>query len=341
MLKLMDFSEVSEEVEMEARRMVDEPTRLDKLSVRVSREGERNVFDLEIDGGPAARMSDWASLQFFQKRLGIPLEFLGGRCGTGLAQEIVDQFMAAQPPRALLVRLVREKRGLRVRAVLPASYARFDNPDMLGLAREVADETGLKVEHFRLEPEAFYCRLILPEAVDAGAEGCPDPHHFGIFLRNSEVGFGAPEAHFTVVRQICRNGALGITEEPLMRLHTSSLHGVRRERLVRRFREGIEDGLRRRDAVVEAIRRARRTKVKAQDISKALRSIHREHGLSLRNLEIVREAYHRELREGGYGEATVFTISSALNRAAQHLPGEEAIRYETAAWRYLVRGAGD
>ena len=339
MMKLKDFTEVAELVRMEARRMQDEPTRLDKVSVQVHHDGARNRFHLSIEDGVEARMSEWAALQLFQKRLGIPYEFLRERCSPALAQQIIDHFKGAEQPRALLVRLVKGREGLRVRAVLPASFARFDNTDLLDVAREVADGAGLKVEHFRVDAESFYCRLLFPQAVDAGTEGRPDPHHFGVFLRNSEVGMGVPEAQFTVVRQVCGNGALGITDEPLMRLHASSLHSVRRGRLVERFREGLEEGLKRRGVVVETIRRARNRMVKLGDLTAALKAIHHEHGLSLRNLDIVREAYHREVREAGGGGASVFTLASALNRAAQHLPGEEAIRYETAAWRYLARNA--
>ena len=66
--------------------------------------------------------------------------------------------------------------------------------------------------------------------------------------------------------------------------------------------------------------------------------IHRQHGLSVRNLEIVRAAFLRESNDLDSRETTVFTMASAFNQAAQHLPGEEAIRYETAAWNLMSQG---
>jgi hypothetical protein len=162
-----------------------------------------------------------------------------------------------------------------------------------------------------------------------------DPHRFGVFFRNSEVGQGVPEAQFAIVRKICGNGLIGFQSQPLMRLHSSSLNSVSRDRLVDRFKEGLEGALQERGRVIETIRSAKGKKVKLVDIAEEFRRIHREYGLSQRNLEIVRAAYHREARDPGSKTPTVFEIASALNRAAQHLPAEESIRYEEAAWDFL------
>jgi len=331
-MKLTEFAEVAEMVRLDDRRKRDEPCRLADLRVEVTHDSVRNRFHLALPGGGSHPMNAWACRQLFQTRLGIPFEFLSERCPPGLAQHLVDHFISVEPPRALLVRLFRTDRGTRVRAVLPASYARFDNVDFLDVAGRVAEEYGLRVQRYRIDETAFYCRLVFDEVVDAGTGGEVDPHLFGVFFRNSEVGMGVPEAQFTVVRKICGNGALGITDEPLMRLHPSSLHSVSRDRLIDRFREGLEEALRRRSGVIEIIRAARQKKVRLTDLAEELRKIHKEFGLSLRNLEIVREAYFREARESGSKDTTVFSLASALNRAAQHLPAEEAIRYEQAAW---------
>jgi hypothetical protein len=334
-MKLSEFAEVREMVRLDDRRKSDEACRLEDLKVEVRNDDVRNRFDLVMPDGERYPMSEWASRQLLQTRLGIPLEFLADRCPAGMAQGLVDHFMSIEPPRALLVRLFKADAGTRVRAVLPGSYARFDNADILGVAGRIADEYGLKVERYRLDENYFHLRLVFGDEVDAGGPGLVDPHRFGVFFRNSEVGQGVPEAQFAIVRKICGNGLIGFQSEPLMRLHSSSLNSVSRDRLVDRFKEGLEGALQERGRVIETIRSAKGKKVKLADIAEEFRRIHREYGLSQRNLEIVRAAYHREARDPGSKTPTVFEIASALNRAAQHLPAEESIRYEEAAWDFL------
>jgi hypothetical protein len=336
-MRLADFSEVAEAVAVDDVGKADVACRLRELEVAVRPRGERNVFDLRLPDGERCEMQDWAAAQLFQKRLKIPVEFLAERCPAGLAQQIVDHFLAAEPPRAMLVRCRGAEGGRRVRAVLPATFARFDNRDFVDVASEVADAYGLRVQQYRVTELTFTCRLVFSEAVDAGPPGRRDDHHFGVFLRTSEVGYGVPEAQMTVVREVCANGMLGFSEEPIFRLPASSLHGVSKARLAERFRAGLERGMRERDRVVATIRAARQRKVRIEDLMRELHAINRQHGLSKRNLEIVREAFLRETRDPSSRETTAFALASALNRAAQHLPGEDAIAYETAAWRELSR----
>ncbi len=333
-MKFLEFDELAEAVAIDDAQKIDMPCRLRDLSVQVRAVGELNEFTLGVPDHGECAMEEWAALQLFQKRLKIPLDFLRERCGPGLAQHIVDHFLESEPPRALMIRLRDDGAVRRVRAVLPGSFARFDNRDFLEVASEVSEEYGLKVQKFRLSDTSLECRLLSPEEVDAGV-GAQDPHHFGVFARTSETGWCVPEAHFTVVRQICSNGAIGLSEEPMVRLNASSLHSMSRQRLLERFRAGMNEGMRQRERVIEVIRGARERVVKIDDVDAELRRLHRIHGLSMRNLEIVREAFRRESRAAKDGETTSFELASALNRAAQFLPSDDAVRYEAAAWRVM------
>ena len=337
-MKFVEFEDLADAVAVDDAQKSDVPCRLRDLAVQVRAVGERNEFTLEVpDRGPCV-MEEWAALQLLQKRLRIPLDFLTERCGAGLAQQIIDHFLESEPPRALLLRLRDDGVATRVRAVLPGSFARFDNRDFLEVASEVSEEYGFKVQRFRLSDTSLECRLLSPDEEDAGV-GAKDPHHFGVYARTSETGWCVPEAHFTVVRQICSNGAIGLSEEPMVRLNASSLHSLSRQRLLEQFRAGLNEGMRQRGKVIEVIRGARQRKVKVDDVDSELKRLHRVHNLSMRNLEIVREAFRRESRAEKSGETTSFELASALNRAAQFLPAEDAVRYEAAAWRVMAAGA--
>lgn len=334
-MNFSDFSELAEAIRVDDRHKTDEPVKLRSLAVRVSQEDKRNRFDLVLPGGESTRMTDWAGSQLLQKRLGIPYDFVAERCSPGLAQDIVDQFMGAEANCALMIRKTQRDGHPRVRAVLPGSAARFDNSDMIAIASQVAEEYGLGVQHYRLDEYSFHCRLLVPREMDGGINGQRDPHFFGIHLRNSEVGCGVPEANLTVVRQVCSNGMIGFADDPIFKLHSSSLHSIRKDRLVERFREGLKQGLEKSEGVLSTIRAARGKEVKMDNLEDELRKIHRTHGLSVRNVEIVREAFVRESRDSNAKVTTAFTLASALTRAAQHLPGDDRVKYEQAAWSYL------
>ena len=335
-MRVMEFSEMAEQVSSDNRLNVDLPCSLAELEFRVDPDETCNQFKAVVPGEGPLVMEDWAASQL-ARRLKIPYEFLSSRCSPGLAQQIIDHFMSLQAPRAVLLRLRRTDDGMRVRAMLPASWSCFDNVDFLELVDGVVDEYGMKVQRYQIGKVAFYCRLLFPENVDAGSPGEPDPHNFGVFFRNSEVGFGVPEAQFTMVRQICSNGLMGMTGESIMRLHQSSLNSLRKGRLVGRFRNGLRKNLSQCGSIVDTIRSARRKKLGVEDVAAQLSQIHNQYGLSKRNLDIVREAFIQESNGVRTRETTAFTLASAFNRAAQHLPGEESIKYETAAWRFMSR----
>lgn len=330
---LMDLAEVASEVAIDDRLKSDEVCRLGDLSVQVVRIEDRNRFDLVLPGVGPRRMSAWAGLQLFQKRLGVPYEFLARRCSLGLAQGIVDQFLGEAKPDAVVVRYYRmPKDQWRVRAVLGAANPLFDNRDLLDVVLDIAARERLGVQRYHIDEGTFYCRLLCPDAVDAGG-GRPDPHHFGIVLRNSEAGRYPPEALQTVVRQICTNGAIGMAEDPLLRVHPSTLHALDKTRLRSQFLERLEAALGRRDEVVGTIRAARRARVELRTLDDELRQIHRRYGLPIRNMPLVHEAAAREGVEEG--SPTLFSLASILNRAAQLMPESQGLLYETAAWRLM------
>ena len=334
-MNFIDFSEVAQAVATDDRQKTDEAVRLGDLKVRAVSDDRRNHFELSLPGSAPCRMSDWAGAQLLQKRLEIPYDFLAQRCSRGLAQQIVDQFLAGHPNAALMIRRIDRPEGRRVRAVLPGSTARFDNADFLEIAAQVADEHRLRVQHFHIDEHSFHCRLLFDEELDGGAGGRRDPHHMGIHLRNSEVGCGVPEANLTVVRQVCSNGLMGFADEPLLRIPASSLASVSKHRLLERFREGVRKGVERKAEVITTIREARARKVEMKSLDEELRKIHKAHGLSVRNVDIVREAFVRESRDSGDRTTTAFTLANALTRAAQHLSGDDRLKYEKAAWDYL------
>lgn len=339
-MRFLEFSELRETILADGRDKLDHPCTLRDVRIAARRDGGRNRFDLELPGLGALPLTGRAAGQFL-RRLSIPADFLADRCDPDLAQAVVDRFLAKEPPAALLVRLLRTPAGTVVRAVLPGSWARFDNADMADVAEEVARGRGLRLERYRIEDEAFTCRLLFPEAVEAGREDRPDPHRFGLFLRNSEVGCGVTQVHWTLVREACSNGFLGLAREPLAEMPPTCLHAVRKGGLVERILRGIDAGLEGREEAVGSIRRARGRPIGADDPARALRRIHRFYGLPARNLEIVRETFRRERLESRSSEVTVFTMAGALSRAAQQLPGEEAVRYEFAAWDCMKGGAGE
>lgn len=338
MNKLMELGEVAAEVAFDDRAKRDEVCRLEDLAVEVVRTEKRNAFELRIPEVGSRRMSAWAGQQFFQKRLGIPYEFLAERCSAGLAQGIVDQFLSESRPEALVVRLHQARGGgWRVRAVLGASNQLFDNRDLLDVVLDVAARERLRVERYHIDAETFHCRLLSDDPVDAGVSRV-DPHHFGILLRNSEVGRGRPEALHTVVRQVCSNGMVGFTDEPLLRIHPASLHSIDKVRLRSEFQERFERVFPGRAEVIATIRSARSRRVEVRTLDDEFRAIHRRFNLPIRNMPLIHEAVVRESVEGGR-TVTLFSLASVLNRAAQSMRSEEGVRYESAAWSLMKDAA--
>jgi hypothetical protein len=145
---------------------------------------------------------------------GMPLSFLESlppaigvatlRSCLSIALEMRDD-----PPFRLRIR---ESESPTLRAILPASFVRFDDREVLNQVASFAEQRDLCVPDFEISDTSLTLRLMLPEKVALGGTRARDDALVGVDVRNSEVGRHALEVRRCVFRLVCTNGLTSVSE---------------------------------------------------------------------------------------------------------------------------------
>jgi hypothetical protein len=177
------------------------------LPARYQLVADRALSQVPIELAPHA-MGQLAGLA------GIPTSFfekVPPALGLKLLRCMLD-LNAGDPDRAVLLRLAAHPVP-RLRAVLPQSYTRLDDADVLTQVETAADQAGLSVARARITDDLFHLRLVASTPVELGHAGYPDPAWPGLDVRTSETGAHALEVRHLLFRLVCENGMTQMTAD--------------------------------------------------------------------------------------------------------------------------------
>jgi len=124
---------------------------------------------------------------------------------AALAANMLNFHLQARGDDLALLRLTERDDGLKLRALLPASFVRIDDAMVADLLADLDGTDTLRAAHCDVLEDHLHLRLVhdTPFAVDGAGRDLVFP---GLDIYNSEVGTGPLRVRMCLVRQVCTNG---------------------------------------------------------------------------------------------------------------------------------------
>ena len=298
------------------------------------REGSHR-FGLEVNGDAFKGPVELTSTSFRQLSsiAGVPTYFLD-RIPASLGLRTFRACLAvAQEEKQDPVFLLRLKDGRTpaLRAVLPGSFARFDDRDIFEEVLPLAAAERLKVSNLWVTEDTFAIRLISPERVNFGSSRAPDWVHPGVDVRASETGCHPLEVRRVMYRVVCENGQTMVTRAQAQ-LRRKNV-GVDRTRFRDVLRAGLSEAMEWRNRSAERMATTHAEFV--HEPVAEVRRIFREHRLGNPASVAGRLVVEELARQVNLLGVSRFDIIQAFTRVAQGLEHAERLRWEDAMGGYL------
>jgi hypothetical protein len=234
--------------------------------------------------------------------------------------------------RALLLRF-RGKEPPLLRAILPHSFVRFDDADIVRAIRSHEGE-ALEAQDVRVDEDSLFLRLLLADPkrqVNLGSGLSPDPGFVGMSIYSSETGAHPLVLRHSLLRLVCENGLTIPVEEgrPMRRRFTQ----VDRRALERAIDGALSQMIPRGEELAKKLAATRAETVRDADAE--IFAIFRRHRLGSPRGRLgrwVTEEVHRNLSLFG---AQRFEIVQAFTAVARGLESPDRLRFEDAMGAYL------
>jgi len=277
-------------------------------------------------------VSSIAREQICQK-LGLPLSYLL-RCPVWLQRQNLSFWLSQRQRKGGKV-LLRTK-GEVVRAFLSPSFSPFDHRDLLAVLESIPS-VGERLLPFRfdLTEKSLHLSLLDPEPFEVTWDGQREKLHFGVYLRNSEVGFAKVALSACLHRHACGN--LFVSETVFSKVHL----WLDKREIKERLSSALEKAF---SLTAPKVAEALMTSLSVSIPSGAKERVF-QHAAKLAGQKALRELlaleYEREKETSGSGE-TLFTLVQAIARAASQLPDAET-RFSLSrfATSLLPKGNGE
>jgi len=277
-------------------------------------------------------VSPIAQEQICQK-LGLPLSYLR-RCPVWLQRQNLSFWLSRRQRKGGNV-LLRTK-GEVVRAFLSPSFSPFDHRDLLAVLESIPS-VGERLLPFRfdLTEKSLHLSLLDPEPFEVTWDGQREKLHFGVYLRNSEVGFAKVALSACLHRHACGN--LFVSETVFSKVHL----WLDKREIKERLSSALEKAF---SLTAPKVAEALMTSLSVSIPSGAKERVF-QHAAKLAGQKALRELlaleYEREKETSGSGE-TLFTLVQAIARAASQLPDAET-RFSLSrfATSLLPKGNGE
>ncbi|MBM4319310.1 MAG: hypothetical protein FJ125_04950 [Deltaproteobacteria bacterium] len=224
----------------------------------------------------------------------------------------------------------------RLRAVLPQSFVRIDDRQILGTLAGLPGTETLQASNVQISEDLFALRLVRDDPLNLGSARQPDDVLPGIDVRASETGCHPLEVRNVLFRVVCGNGLTLITarQQALRARNTRLTH--------ERFREAARHALQRLDGAARdgAARLQQARSRYVQDPVQEVACIFWTHRLGNPQGRLGRWVAD-ELRRGSnlFG-VDRFQIVQAFTAVARDLDQAQRLRFEDAMGAYLVEGMG-
>ena len=268
---------------------------------------------------------------------------LGQLCGiAGVPSTFMDKLPAALGLKVLRCMLEMSSFGddkhhllrvqeNRLRAVLPQSYVRFDDGDVLrALGRVVhADAT---VARMSIDDDSFFLRLLTNDNLNLGTQRARDPGRAGFDVLSSETGRHRLQVRQVVFREICSNGMTMLSESQrlLDRRHTGSDRATFERAVAESFREASTHG----QQVAARLAGSRATYVKEPRAE--VEQIFRRFRLGSPRGKLGRWVMNEVLRSTSLLGVQRFDVVQAFTAVARGLEHRDRMRFEDAMGAYVL-----
>lgn len=266
---------------------------------------------------------------------GVPTGFLE-RVPTSLAVKLLRTCLETAEHadgRRVLVRL-KTTRSPRVRAILPQSYVRFDDLDVLSELRAAVGRKEIKAVRVSVTDDILFLRLAGTEALDLGSGRQPDPARPAIDLITSETGAHKLELRNCLLRLVCQNGLTTVSS--VSRAFRSRFSSIDREKLRDGFGAAVEESLRKGQALAHRLAETRSSYI--QDPRAELEAIFRKFKLGTTRGRIGRWVVGEVLRSLSVFGVAKFDLIQAFTSVARDLDHTARTRFEDAMGSYLMAG---
>ena len=144
---------------------------------------------------------------------GVPAQFLE-RAPASVGLDVMRSMLRLAQEgddRQHLLR-VKDGRSPRLRAVLPSSYVRLDDLDVLSEVERSAGVGWANAVNVWITDDLFALRLVAGREVNLGSVQRPDPAQAGIDVVSSETGVRPLEIRSLLFRQVCANGMTRVVD---------------------------------------------------------------------------------------------------------------------------------
>ena len=285
------------------------------------------------DGASAMAFSE-TSIGQFCRIVGLPAYVLDRlppalglnvlRCMATIAHE--------RKPLKYLFRLRRDTSRLRLRALLPGTYVRFDDTLVMDHVLKNTKGMKLRVAHVNITDDLFSLRLLHKERHNLGTQKAPDEAHAGFDIRTSETGRYELQVRMMLYRLICSNGMTELIGDRAKRLRRTSGRG--KEDFPRLFDEAMLGSHHRGHDM--AARLAEMRSVYIQHPYDEVERIFAEYGLGSPRGRTARRVREHLVPQVGLLGARQFDIVQAVTAVAQQLDHDWRPRLEDAMGAYVL-----
>ena len=264
---------------------------------------------------------------------GVPNHFLE-KMPTSLALKVLRCMIEVGGPADGKPRLFRLKGegAPTLRAVLPQSYVRLDDQEVMEEVNQAVAGEDVRVVSFSVSDDAFHLRLVFREVLDLGPTGQSDPAWPGVDIMTSETGQHPLEVRHVIHRQVCSNGLTSVTDnhQTLRTRYTRFDRGALRESLTTALNTAVTAGL----ETAGALRETRANTI--PDPREEIAHIMRTYRLGSPRGRIGRWIAEELTRNIDLFGCSRFDLVQAFTAVARGLGHRDRMKVEDAMGGYLV-----
>jgi hypothetical protein len=293
---------------------------------------DRYHVDLDADGRVRPLALTPTALSQLCGLAGVPYGFLD-RVPAALGLKLLRCLLetsAGDEDRAFLFRL-KDARTPRVRAILPSSFVRTSDRELLEDLEGALDRPAM-VTNLAISGDLFSLRVVFPgEGMQLGYD---DPAMPGLDLQSSETGVYPLQVRRVLFRMVCSNGMTSLTEaQKLLRKRMTRFD---RGEFRAAVRQGAAEAVGYGRTMAERMREARTQFLKdpASEIER-LFTTYRLGSPRGDRAQWVASALVRELPLFGAGR---FEVVQAFTEVAKGLEHENRVKWEDAMSDYVTTG---
>jgi hypothetical protein len=268
---------------------------------------------------------------------GVPgsfLERVPPALGLKLLRCLLDVY-AGSEDKTCLLRLKEEKDTPVIRAVLPPSFVRISDRELLEDLEHAIDRS-LTITHLGISNDVFAIRVVFDdEVVEVGTRRRRDPAMAGLDLRSSETGVCPLQVRRLLYRQVCENGMTSLAEsQKMLRKRMSRFD---RGEFRRVLREAAQESVSHGQEMASRLRASRSDMVKNPQLE--VQRIFRNYKLGSPRSDRARWVVNEVLQSAtlfGFGR---FELVQAFTAVARGLEHDRRLQWEDAMTDYLLSGA--